>query len=183
MEQLVFLLIIGGVTLAKWLIEKSSELRERKKTEERLDRLGREEPDPAPPLTQRQAGPEEAARKFLEALGLPPESAPPPPVIRPVPPIIVESEIPRFFEPKPEKTPPPLVIEAGDLERRLFESRKPPAPPTSAALRKERQRKATPVIETTLAEIPIEKILRTREGLRRAVLAREILGPPKGLDF
>lgn len=181
MEQLVILLIIGGISLVKWLLEKSAEMREQKKTQERIDRLGRDEPAPAQPEIRSDR--EESVRKFLEALGLPADSAPPErPPIRPVPPII-ESPIPRAFIPEPVAEPvpqpPPLVLQAEDLERRLVEARK-----LAADLKRQTTARKKPASGPVVpAATRVDSLLRSRGGLRQAMIAREILGPPKGLSF
>lgn len=179
MEQLVIILIIGAISLVKWLIEKSAEMRERRETEERLDRLDRRVHTPPGPV--REAGQEESVRKFLEALGLPVDSPAPPPV-----PPIVESPVPRAFvsrpveEPAPRQPPPLVVEEREDAEHRLLEARKLAAEfkkQTAPVHRRSTRSGDTPAVTR------FDTLLRSRDGLRQAMLAREILGPPKGLSF
>lgn len=168
MEQLVIVLLIAVIGLVKWLMEKSAEIRAKRDAAERLDRA---EP-PAPPVIAPRpiAKPlrdsEAAARRLREALGLPEEHELPKP--RPV----------------PQEAPPSIpfsveeikLVPAGDLERRMV------APPLPRA----RVATARPVAkprETPPARHPLDDLLRSRDGLRRAILAQEILGTPKGLVF
>ena len=183
MEQLVIVIIIGAVTLIKWLMEKSAEARAEREMAERVGDPTPDEPKVAPP---RPASPmqaprptaypvsdfETAARRLREALGLLEESelprpverrTEPPPVPRKEPVILFERPLPdlriappieRAFEPLPE--PPPYVA---------------PKP----AARK-------PIAEKGAAS-GLDELLRSRDGLRKAILMAEILGTPKGLVF
>jgi hypothetical protein len=171
-EQLVILLVIGAISLVKWLLEKSAEAREQRKAAERFEKADR----PAAPSPLRPVPPafdrDEAARKLREALGLPDEAEVPPPLPAPEPVILFERPLPE---------PPPQVF-APDLERRyveVVEEEGPPAVPFSAPV----PTPVPPADRKPAASGTLEDLLRSREGLRRAILAREILGPPKGLAF
>jgi hypothetical protein len=182
-EQLVIVIIIGAVSLIKWLMEKSAEARAAREIAERIGDPTPDEPNvapprPAPPMQapRPSAYPisdfETAARRLREALGLPEESelprpverrAEPPvaprkePVIlfeRPLPDLRMAPPIERAFEPLPE--PPPYVEPQ-------------PAPRKSTA--------------DKTAGAGLDELLRSRDGLRKAILMSEILGTPKGLVF
>lgn len=183
MEQLVIILIIGAVSLIKWLMEKSAEARAKADTAARMDET-ESSPRPRPiatpwdaprpiasPLPKSPAN--DAARRLREALGLPPESPlpscdPRPSQTPPTPTLVVEKKKAR-----------PLAEIAADLERRVVAETKvlPPrsfVAPAPAVL-------SSPVVEP--ARTTLNDLLRSREGLRKAILAQEILGTPKGLVF
>jgi len=183
MEQLVIVLVIAVVSLVKWLMEKSAEQRSQRETEERIDELERQNPrqsPPAPPIRAPRpvASPplpdmEEASRRLRKALGLPEESelprpqrrasAPPPPLPRPVETFLERAE--------------PAVAQ---IEEKLI----PPAPPARRAPKPAKHKKsASPAEAPASARSQLDHLLRSRDGLRQVVLAREILGPPKGLEI
>jgi hypothetical protein len=182
MEQLVIVLVIAVVSLVKWLMEKSAEQRSRRETEERIDELERQHPrqsPPAPPIrAPRPVAPspmpdmEEAARRLRKALGLPEESelprpqhrapAPPPPLPRPVETFLERAE--------------PAVAQ---IEEKLI----PPVSPPRRAPKPAKPKKSASAAEAPVsARSQLDHLLRSRDGLRQIVLAREILGPPKGLE-
>jgi hypothetical protein len=154
-------------------------------------------------------------RKFLEALGQPPTSTPPPPVaprtdvpprrLAPVqpPPVIM----PRAWRLPGEHREKPNVSqrESTLLEQpsRLQEILPPPVPSPAApafevheALPVELQQppiiktpveayaapKAFGVATTADSKMNIANLLVSKSGLREAILLREILGPPRGLQ-
>lgn len=164
MEQLVVLVIIGIVSLVNWLWQRASEARERQKQER--ERLGipegnpfcttedEEEPGPAP-----QKDPGAEMRRLMEALGVPVE---PPAPIQPV-------------RKEPVVAPPVLPVRATfkpagpvRLQSPVFEK---PLPKYSAAMPAQ-----TP-------DNPIARALKSRDGIRQAVILREILGPPKAFTL
>jgi hypothetical protein len=152
-------------------------------------------------------------RKFLEALGQPPTSTPPPPVaprtdvpprrLAPVqpPPVIPGAwRLPREQREKPDVA----QRESAPLEQpsHLQEIVPPPIPPPAAqafevheALPVELQQ--PPIIKTPAEAyaaatqavakradftMNIATLLVSKSGLREAILLREILGPPRGLQ-
>jgi hypothetical protein len=152
-------------------------------------------------------------RKFLEALGQPPTSTPPPPVaprtdalprpLAPVqpPPVIIPGvfRLPR----EPREKPDVSQKESFPLEQpsRLQQILPPPEPPPAApafevheAVPVELQQ--PPVIKTPVEAyaatqavakradftMNIATLLVSKSGLREAILLREILGPPRGLQ-
>jgi len=174
MEQLVILLIIGLISFINWLLQKSAERKAQRKTEERLDHLDR--PVEAEPVEAHPSAAEERTRKFLEALGLPTDAIEPPVERHPAPPPIPEP----LIRPAPAPDFTPKVNR--DLERRL--AGEAPAifrPPSRPAPKRAPTRHApTP---TSTSDQTLREALQTPGGLRNAILAREILGTPKGLQF
>jgi len=145
---------------------------------------------------------EQRVRKFLEALGQPPASRPPPPVAQrptyrkplvlprippiasPLPPLVTRpSELPSEFEVHREPAPPPTPQPSRPLPEPTFQIHEAVAPP-----------EVVPVVVTTVPEaksqqpiaalgstIHLTALLRSPTGLRDAIIVREILGPPRGL--
>jgi len=151
-------------------------------------------------------------RKFLEALGQPPTSTPPAPVAprtdvppRPLAPVQPPAVIPgRWRLPREQREKPDVSQrESAPFEQpsRLQQIVPPPEPPPAApafevheAVPVELQQ--PPVIKTpveaytatqTVAKradftMNIATLLVSKSGLREAILLREILGPPRGLQ-
>lgn len=164
MEQLVFLLVIGAIGLIQLAMKKSDEARRRAQT-------GGNTP-PSRPAGMRPIDPfprpDDAARKLREALGLPAETHVPEPVHR----------TPRSLPRQPEPLSP-LIAAAEKLTAgaQAAQQAKPGRKKATAS-------KPTPTSKTPIApRSHLEELLHSRDGLRSAMLAREILGPPKGLEF
>ena len=141
---------------------------------------------------------EERIRKFLEALGQPTSSKPPPPVRQrptyqrptvlphvpplpsPLPPLKTrppdlprEIKLPGQVRPTPEaKTFQPRVAEAPVVE--VQEGPAPVAPPPAIATQ--------PKSKSAEAKIDFATLLRSPSGLRNAIILREIFGPPRSLQ-
>lgn len=157
MDQVVILVIIALISFVNWLMQRSAELREKKKRERQADGTPetspyREHPEdveaplPSRPVTD----PGAEMRKLMEALGLPVEDVAPPVVIERPPPL-PEPVVPRFT-PRPTSRPD-------------FASAKP-APPV--------------IVSRPIG--PLAAALRNPQSLRQAVVLRNILGPAKGLS-
>jgi len=142
---------------------------------------------------------EDRIRKLLEALGQPPTSRPPPPVVprtdippRPIAPVqppisplsqvrreksrkreIIAKEIPPPPTVREKMVPPAFEVQEGQL---------PIAPPPIFKAPAETYAGVTPIIAK--AEGPradVATLLASTSGLRGAIILREILGPPRGL--
>lgn len=219
MDPLITLVVVGAAALGKWLVENAGKSQEgpnrpedRPVTRSRPTPLASEESD------------EEKMRRFLEALGLPKESAPPP--VRKPP--VVAPETPR---PAPVPQPPAVSLPRPQTSKRRVAPPKAkiePLPPESqskgiaapldtggpiitisvneagpsmqvTSLQDLVVARPEPEVESAVAEIGgdslqiqntaaspqsvLLKKLRDPESLRTAVLLREILGAPKGLQF
>src|SRR6266496_1954907 len=151
---------------------------------------------------------EERIRKFLEALGQPPASTPPPPVVprtdippRPLAP--VQPPVPRAWKViregrrKPDvirrETPPPEIVKRTE---KVF----PPAMTVAPAfevhegplLVEQSSNIKTPVEAYAPATRPVRKeaelkrdlatLLASKSGLRDAIILREIFGPPRSIQ-
>ena len=139
--------------------------------------------------------------KLLEALGQPPTSKPPPPVVprtnippRPLAPVqppispfsplrrekarqreIITKEIP---PPRPVGDAKKMVPLAFEVQERSF----PSAPPAVFKVPAETDAGVTPTIaKSEERRTDIATLLASASGLRDAMILREILGPPRGL--
>lgn len=172
------LLLIAFIALVRWLISKAKS--------QVQDQQSPIEPPPAQPITRGgdTQSEEERIRKFLEALGQPRGSAPPPKVLprrRPVTPQI-------FPTLPPLKTvPPPLPAE--EMTSVVLP---PPLPaPVPAPARLDADYQVQEFSRHTLSE-PAPKApissgvarinLGTPQDLRTAIVLREIFGPPRSLQ-
>ena len=188
-ENLLFILLVAVAFLFQLLT------RAAKKAGESSSETNRRStpPLPAPPPVPRAAmqTDEERIRKFLEALGQPATSKPPPP-------IVPRTDIP----PRPlAPVQPPIPTARNVLTRRkrqIAEPTKFPGPPPIS------ERHETPPPHELPASIksPVEAyamdtesktkaartgtdiatLLRSAAGLRNAIVLREIFGPPRSLQ-
>jgi hypothetical protein len=174
MEQLVIVLIIGAVSLIKWLMERSADAQVRRNENAQAERRSASASPYQPPVpVAPSVDAREAARRLREALGLPPDEEQPPPVFRQSPPrrepvILFERSL---VESEPANSaaalPSPFLSAAAAA---MMPIAMPPAPEPVPAPRPP-------------ARAGLDGLLRSREGLRRAILVQEILGTPKGLVF
>jgi hypothetical protein len=207
LDNLLFLLLIVVAALFQLLSKVVSKARKNDSNETSNS------PTPQTPRPIERAPRESDAdriRKFLEALGQPPSSTPPPPIaprtdvpprrlapVQPPPVIPGELRLPREHREKPEvseRERPPF-----EQPRRLQETVPPvPVPATPAfevhdALPVELQQ--PPLIKTpaeatatqpaaTRADFKmnIATLLASKSSLREVILLREVLGTPRGLQ-
>ena len=203
LENLLFLLLLALAGLFQLLSRAA-----RKTSEDEEESAPRPAPRMPKPIPRAPAeSDQERIRKFLEALGQPPASTPPPPVVprtnippRPLAP--VQPPVPRTWKVireerrKPDvirETPPPEIVKCA--ERVLppamtvapaFEVHKGPLPVEQPSIIK------TPVEAYAAATRPIAKgaglktdiatLLASNSGLRDAIILREIFGPPRSLQ-
>lgn len=195
-DTLIFLVLAGLALVFKWLTSQGSN--------------DVEKPKPTPPNEPIQRAPpqsdEERVRRFLEALGVPPGTQAPPPVRpRTVTPRPVMTAAPRTPPPKVKRswgqplpplvtrpedmplpplttTPPPEPVSVLEVQAVPVAAAPPPlpvelsAPPSFAPLARKSQ-PTRPLPRTSLGPI-----LRSRERIRQAIILREVLGPPRGLE-
>lgn len=171
MEQLVILILIGLISLINWLVQKSGEMREKRKLERQTQFEGADELRQAPPVEDSPFVPPsdqdvqaEKLRRFMEALGMPVEEEAPPPRPRPV-----RQATPPPFE---AFTPAPGVVVPASLVTAAAEV------PPARSLR--RTVAAAPVIKKEPSRV--RRLLSNGHGLRDAIVVSEVLGPPRGLQ-
>src|SRR4030095_16053687 len=194
-ENLLFILLIAVAALFKLLASKAGEA---KKRQEDLDR--RSATSPSNPEAIEHApveSDEERIRRFLEALGQPTGSRPPPPVVprtdippRPLAPVQpppgpfpiprgrLTSKERRKRHAVPHETPvvTPAVIEVQKQQVQIEPRSDTKLPEEAVATPADSKMKAV----YTGAEIA--GFLRSSTGLRNAIILREIFGPPRSLQ-
>ena len=201
-ENLLFLLFVAGALLFQLLTRAAS------KTGKNADESQRRSTSTPPPIPRAPAeSDEERIRKFLEALGQPTTSKPPPPVMpRPAyqEPVVLP-HVPPFASPLPPLTtrPPdlpreiklpgqttsargrktfrPRVAEASEFE--VHQGPMPTEPPPIIKTPAEAYAIATqPISKPDQTETNIAALLRSTSGLRNAIILREVFGPPRSLQ-
>jgi hypothetical protein len=205
-DSLLFILLIGMAALLRLLASKAGAA---KKTSQEPEHRSTPPPAPRPnqPIVR---APEETdadrIRKFLEALGQPTTSKPPPPVApRQEIPRAALPHVPPFASPLPPLTtrPPdlprkialPRQVTKPPYEKKIFvpkvtklpafevQAEAPPTEPPQPGTPAEAYAIATqPRIEPAPGEINITLLLRSPSGLRNAIVLREIFGPPRSLQ-
>lgn len=223
-DQLILLLVVGAVALGKWFFENAGRFQG---GDEPTDEAPRPQPRPAPRprnLAHPEESDEEKMRRFMEALGLPPESAPPPltPVYKPSGQAAAErlrrrrppaAPVKAAPAPTPAPTPRPdrphiaPTLDTGgplpEIPKTASVSETAPAsevlsipkmtfvepeqmieraPTGSVGKPASRAPSATKPQPSEGAAGVLRDQLRTPEALRNAILLREILGEPKGLQ-
>ena len=209
LDNLLFVLLIAVAALFQLL---SKTISKAKKND------SNETPSAPSPLTPRpmQRAPGESdsdrIRKFLEALGQPPSSNPPHPILprtdippRRLAPVQPPAVMPRAWRLPRERAEKPDVTqrESNPVEQRSgFQQLVPPPVPTRAAfevdeaLPSELQQRPTAKPRTEPYATPrffglasgadfkmnIATLLGSKSGLREAMILREILGTPRGLQ-
>ena len=190
LDNLLFILLMVGVGLLRLLAKKAGG-----RTEEEPDSSPEKETPPPLPRQTEQTD-EERIRKFLEALGQPTSSKPPPPVRpRPVAPTVPEFQRqqvePAAQAARPRKLLNPLPPLTTAPPRRVTMPR-PTAPSYEATSATMPDPTPPPMTKTPVetyavatsgpAAADITRLLGSRDDLRRAIILREVFGPPRGLQ-
>jgi hypothetical protein len=203
-ENLLFLLFVVGAFLFQLLTRVASKT---SKNADESQRRPASRPQTPPPIPRAPAETdEERIRKFLEALGQPTTSKPPPPVMpRPTyqKPVILPHVGP-FASPLP-----PLTTRPPDLPRKIglpgqlpptdkaktstskiaepstFEAYEGPpseSPPAIEVPAEAYAIAARPALKPEQSKTDIAVLLTSTSGLRNAIILREIFGPPRSLQ-
>jgi hypothetical protein len=182
MEQLVLLVIIGLISLVNWLMQKAAEKREaagQKRAERReVKRETRRNvytQGPSAPAPARRTGApgQDPFKELMDALGLPSDEAPPPPV---VPREEIREE---EFASLEESAPPPLPQPEVRAPRWQSPSVRRPDAKTAqlaSAFASVDEKPAVAYRGSSLHDF-----LAGRDAQRKAVVLAEILGTPRGL--
>jgi len=192
----VFFLLVLVAMLFRWLTSAANKAA--KKSNEETRRSTSAPRTNAPVPGRHEDTDEDRIRKFLEALGQPPGS-PPPPVVKP------RTEVP----PRPVAPikPPPSVfsIPQGRVARKVppqeIYRERPSIPPAPVRAVSEVPEEIAPASEPSrVVATPVEVYVAVREekitaeqkeviallkspvGLRQAIILREIFGPPRSLQ-
>jgi len=225
MDQLIVLVVVGALALAKWLFENAGKFQGGESDDN--------PPNPAQPprplrpdseAAPRSESEEERMRRFMEALGLPQSSVPPPvrkPVVRP-PPRPAEPVSKPLPTPRPSsrnvgypispsaparrpKIAPPLEtggplptlpktasvgetapsMEVTSIPQMTFAAPEQAVQSSAAEVSAAAKSSARPSLQkqqTTGTQAALREQLRDPASLRKAILLREILGAPKGLQ-
>lgn len=184
MEQLVILIIIGLISLVNWVMQKAAEKREeagQKRTARReVKREARRnvytQPAPAPAPTIRRAPTErDPFKDLMDALGLPSDQLPPPPVVAEE--VFQEEEFASLEEPAPPPLPKPAPAKAAP--RWQAPSVRRPDEKTA------RLASAFAAVGEKPAAVyrgsGLRDLLSGRDSQRKAIILAEILGTPRGL--
>ena len=185
-DTLIFLVLAGLALIFKWLTSRGSDDSEKPEAP----------PNEQAPPRQPPQSEEERVRRFLEALGAPPGTRPPSPVR---PRWVVRPASPPAQRPKAKRSwvqpLPPLVTTPKDLG---------PPPPTTTQFEPVVAEVTPPIavapsppiiLPSTPSPMPrataptrvmprqsLGTLLRQRGSIRQAIILREVLGPPRGLQ-
>ena len=203
LENLLFLLLVALAGLFQLLGRAARKTRE-----------DEEEPTPkSPPRTLKPIprapaeSDEERIRKFLEALGQPASSRPPPrvaqrptyrkplvlpripPIGSPLPPLVTRPpDLPAEFQLPPRNAPrvaqqPSKPASSSETMFQVHEGSSPTEQPGIIKTPMEAYAAATrPIAEGTKLKMDIATLLASKSSLRDAIILREIFGPPRGLQ-
>ena len=200
-DNFLFLLLVVVAVLFQFLAKIAG-----KKSKDQTKRTSTPR-TPAPLQRAPTESDEDRIRKLLEALGQPPTSRPPPPVVprtniplRPLAPVQppmsplpqLRRQKPRKGEATPKEIPPPRPVRGGEeiappnvARAPAFDVHEGPLPIASAPIFKAPAEAYAggirTIAKTEERRADIATLLASTSGLRDAVILREILGPPRGL--
>ncbi len=186
-DTIAFVVLVIIASFFRWISKEAEKTK--RKTEQPQTTVKKQ-----PPAQPRKENDEERVRRFLEALGQPTSSNPPPPIeersFKPKEKRVVVPGNRKIFSPLPPLTtvPPPLPI-----------TPEPPNRPASVVdpavsragipltLKKEKIEMLLPTefpetARETLVASKFAMMLSTAGGLRDAIILREVFGPPRSLQ-
>ena len=202
LDNLLFILLIAVAALFQLLSKAVTKARKKQSDETSTPPM-----PPRPPQVPRAPAGSDAdrIRKFLEALGQPPSSTPPPPIaprtdipprrlapVQPPPVMPREWRLPRERREITQKESP-----SPELPSRVEKIVVPPVTAAAAPAFEVHEIQQQPIVKTPVEayaaatraivntpglKTDIASLLASKSGLREAILLREILGPPRGLQ-
>lgn len=210
-QNILFIIIVGIIGISRLIariLENAREQSERRKSAGGLQR--NRQPRPAG-LQPQQMTDEQRIREFLEALGQPAGTAPPPkamprtelpprplapvqppPNLRPFAPVVIRPPRPARKEVAPEQKPPARservkpVIAAPASAPLSVETNEPGSWIKAEEFRRAETIAARPARQLVSAAVSQElawaRLLKSPGSMRTAIVIREILGPPRGLQ-
>ena len=201
LDNLLFLLLIAAAALFQLL---SKAVRKAGKSDSNETSSSPRPQTPRPTQRAPRQSDADRIRKFLEALGQPPSSTPPPPVaprtdipprrLAPVqpPPVIPRAwGLPRARREITQKESP-----SPELPSRVEKIVVPPVPAAAAPAFEVHEIQQQPIVKTPVEvyaaatrpiinrpdlKTNIASLLASKSGLREAIILREVFGPPLGL--
>ena len=183
MEQLVILIIIGLISLVNWVMQKAAEKREAaetKRTERReVKREARRnvytQPAPAaPPVAHRRGAERDPFKDLMDALGLPSDQLPPPPVTAGE--VFQEEEFASMEEPAPPPVPEPVAPKQPRWQAPSVQRPDEKTARLASAFAAVGEKPASTYRGSNLRDL-----LASRDSQRKSVVLAEILGTPRGL--
>ena len=205
-DNLIFLVLVGVAALFKWLASRQQNSSDTNDTSETQTPVSRRS------IRESTSSDEEQIRKFLEALGQPRGSDVPPPVspridvpprpVAPVSPPKLPIPIPeirkRAKQPTPPSStvsiPPPIPVQPGSTRRTYKPATVSPRQnaPTfevhessqriDETVAPARSQQAVAPAVVSAGQMTLAQLLRSPDGLRRAIILREVFGPPRSMQ-
>ena len=210
LDNLLFFLLIAVAALFQLL---SKTISKAKKSDSNETSSSPEPQTPRPTQRAPRESDADRIRKFLEALGQPPSSTPPQPVLprtnippRPLAPVQPPPALPRVWRLPRERAEKPDVSEREsrpyEQPSHLQEIAPPPVTAPVAATFEVHEALPIELQQPPITKTPVESdaaasqvvakragsnrdivtLLGSKSSLREAILIREILGPPRGLQ-
>lgn len=183
MEQLVILIIIGLISLVNWVMQKAAEKREaaevkrtaRREVKREARRNVYTQGGPAPAPTVRRAPAErDPFKDLMDALGLPSDQLPPPPVAAGE--VFPEEEFASMEEPTPPPVPEPVASKQPRWQAPSVRRPDEKTARLASAFAAVGEKPASTYRGSNLRDL-----LTGRDSQRKAVVLAEILGTPRGL--
>ena len=197
LENLLFLLLVAVAVLFQFLAKAAGKTGKDQTKQTSTPRT-------SPPISRTPGvSDEEQIRKFLEALGQPPTSKPPPPVVprtdippRPLGPVLppmsplsqLRREKVRKRDVVPKESLPLRPVRSSEeivspktTSTPAFEVQEGPLPIAPPPITRPVAGVTQTIVKTDGLKTDIATLLASTSGLRGAMILREILGPPRGL--
>lgn len=181
-------ILVLAIVLGRWLLQNATKAAPDKGGQDG----GSPQPHPPTPLAATNESEEERMRRFMEALGLPADSVPPPKVAGAVPEQPVAPPLPERRAPaqaprreRRQVAPPPAQTvrkPAFQREKTFVEQAMTASPEAAYRMAPPPGAPAQTRGEPAAPRVPLRVELRQPGALRKAFILREVFGPPKALQ-